>query len=176
LKALQPLDFDVEILHHQLKFAGCKWVFDHLDRWLATDPPDQRVFWTTGSPGVGKTALSAAICTRYREVAALHLCKSGHAQKGDPRRVVTSIVFQLVTQLPGYDALLAARDVEGLAQDDAPTAFDNLLVWPLARLAPPVRPMVILIDALDEASEGAPRASENGGSVNWRAAGERKPF
>jgi hypothetical protein len=151
LKDLQPLEFDADILRHLPKFTGRQWVFDAVRRWLKA-PPKQRVFWISGNPGVGKTALSAVLSSRYLEVAALHLCKFGHAQKSDPRRVVTSIVYQLTTQLPEYEARLAAMDVQRLTQDDARTMFDNLLVQPLTKLHPPKRPIVILIDALDEAT------------------------
>jgi WD40 repeat protein len=151
LKALHPLEFDADILGHVPKFIGRQWVFEAIREWLAA-PPLQRVFWICGSPGVGKTAISAILSSRYLEVAALHLCKFGHAQKSDPRRVVTSLAYQLTTQLPDYEARLAAMDVERLAMDDARTMFDNLLVQPLARINPPNRPIVILIDALDEAT------------------------
>lgn len=152
LKALQPLEFDADILRHLPKFTGRQWVFDAIDQWLAENPPKQRVFWISGGPGVGKTAISAVLSSRYLEVGALHLCKFGHAQKSDPRSVVTSVVYQLTTQLPEYEARLASMDVEKLAQDDARTMFDNLLVQPLAKLTPPKRSIVILIDALDEAT------------------------
>ena len=151
LKALQPLEFDADILHHLPKFIGRQWVFRAVEQWLK-DPARQRVFWISGGPGVGKTAISAVLSSRYPEVAAMHLCKFGHAQKSDPRRVVTSVVYQLSTQLHNYEERLAAMDMERLAQDDAPTLFDNLLVQPLAKLDPPNRPIAILIDALDEAT------------------------
>jgi len=151
LKALQPLEFDADILGHFAKFIGREWVFEAIRQWLDS-PPLQRVFWICGGPGVGKTALSAVLSSRYLEVAALHLCKFGHAQKSDPRRVVTSLAYQLTTQLPDYEASIAAMDVERLVLDDARTLFDNLLVQPLARINPPERAVVMLIDALDEAT------------------------
>ncbi|MEW8692312.1 MAG: hypothetical protein AB2535_14650 [Candidatus Thiodiazotropha endolucinida] len=151
IKALHPLEFDADILSHVPKFTGRQWVFDALQDWLALNNPDSRVFWICGGPGVGKTTLSAVLANRYSEVAALHLCKYGHAQKSDPRRVVTSIAYQLSTQLPEYETRLASLEVERMAQDDAPTLFDNLLVQPLSTLTKPDRAVVILIDALDEA-------------------------
>jgi hypothetical protein len=151
LKYLQPLELDADVLSHLPKFTGRRWAFEAIEHWLA-GPPKQRVFWIAGGPGVGKTALAAVLSSRCPEVAALHLCKFGHAQKSDPRRVVTSIVYQLATQLPDYQALLAAMDVEKLAGDDAGTMFDNLLVQPLSKLSSPNRPVIILIDALDEAT------------------------
>src|SRR5262249_20108782 len=72
LTHLQPLEFDADIPRHVPKFTGRHWVFDAIQRWLAP-PPKQRVFWITGGPGVGKTALSAVLSSRYLEVAALHL-------------------------------------------------------------------------------------------------------
>jgi WD40 repeat protein len=152
IRALQPLEFDAEILNHVSKFTGRRWVFDALKEWMDENPPRQRVFWITGSPGIGKTAISAVLSNIYPEVAALHLCKFGHAQKSDPRRVVTSIVYQLATQLTNYEARLAIMDIEKLVRDDARTMFDNLLVQPLTKLTPPPHPLIILIDALDEAT------------------------
>ena len=152
IRALQPLEFDADILSHVQRFVGRAWVFEAIQRWLEQDPPKQRVFWICGGPGVGKTTLSAVLSSQYLEVAALHLCKFGHAQKSDPRRVVSSVAYQLSTQLPEYEALLSTMDIERLAQDDARTMFDNLLVQPLAKLSEPDRPVIILIDALDEAS------------------------
>lgn len=151
LKYLRPLEFDTDILNHVEKFTGRQWVFNAIRQWL-DEPPEQRVFWICGGPGVGKTALSAILSSRYREVVALHLCKFGHAQKSDPRSVVTSIVYQLSTQLPDYEARLARMDLEVLTKDDATTMFDNLLVQPFSKLNTPDRAIVILIDALDEAT------------------------
>jgi hypothetical protein len=154
IDALRPLEFDAELLHHLLRFTGRQWVLDQVTAWLARDMPHQRVFWISGGPGVGKTALSAVLSDRLREVGALHLCKFGHNQKADPRAVVTSIAYQLSTQLPEYEARLSAIDLERLRRDNAATMFDNLIVQPLTGLNPPGRPIAILIDALDEATSG----------------------
>jgi tetratricopeptide (TPR) repeat protein len=156
LRVLQPLEFDADTLLHLPKFTGRNWVFAAIQQWLEHPrkdlAPKHRVFWISGGPGVGKTALSAVLSSRYLEVAALHLCKFGHTQKSDPRRVVMSIVYQLTTQLPEYEAQLGAMDIELLTKDDARTLFDNLLVQPLNKLSRPNRVIIILIDALDEAT------------------------
>lgn len=151
LKALQPLDFDADILFHLKSFVGRDWVFNKIDAWL-TQPDAQRVFWIAGAPGVGKTAICAWLSSRYIEIGAMHLCKFGHRQKGDPAKVVASLAYQLTTQLPEYEALLMAKDIGALALDDARTMFDNLIVQPLSKLSKPERPVALLIDALDEAT------------------------
>jgi hypothetical protein len=66
---LDPLPFDADITNHLRKFLGREWVFDRIDDWLAA-PDASRVFWITGSPGVGKTAIAAYLCTHLREVGA----------------------------------------------------------------------------------------------------------
>jgi len=152
LKTLQPLEFEADILRHLERFIGREWVFQAVDAWLAK-PQKQRVFWILGEAGVGKTALCARLICNYRQLAAVHLCKFGHAQKADPRRVVTSVAYQLTTQLPEYEDALAAKDLAALTADDARTMFDNLIVQPLVGISTPDRPIVILIDALDEATQ-----------------------
>lgn len=152
LKALNPLPFDADILKHLPGFTGRQWIFDAIDRWLAEKPPRQRVFLILGSPGVGKTALCAWLADRRLEIAALHLCAFEHQQKSDPRHVVTSLAYQLATQLPDYEARLAIQDLDAVPGWDAATRFDNLIVQPLARLSHPGRDVIILIDALNEST------------------------
>jgi hypothetical protein len=155
LKLLEPLPFDADIAQHLSRFVGRGWVFDTIDSWLA-DPKASRVFWITGKPGVGKTAIAAWLCYHRCEIAAFHLCRYGHTQKADPRRAVLSVAYQLSSQLPDYQARLNALDLKSLvAESNAPTLFDSLIVQPLSGNFPrPERSIVILIDALDEATEG----------------------
>jgi hypothetical protein len=153
MRHLAPLEFDADVLQHLRGFVGRQWVFNAISTWLE-DPGHSRVFWLLGAPGVGKTAISAKLSAEYREIAGIHLCKYGHSQKGNPRRVVTSLAYQLATQLPAYQEVLAVMDLARVVSDDAATIFDNLLVHPLNRITQPDRRVTLLIDALDEASEG----------------------
>jgi hypothetical protein len=156
LRLLDPPPFDADIMLHLARFTGRQWVFNRIDAWLA-DPHASRVFWITGLPGSGKTALASWLCYHCREVVAFHLCRHGHVQKSDPRRCVLSIAYQLSTQLPDYQARLSALNLEQIIpESNAQTLFDNLIVQPLSKNFPkPDREVVALIDALDEATEGA---------------------
>jgi|SRR5271166_3554726 len=129
LQRLQPLPFDGDIQQHLARFTGRQWVFDRLDRWLR-DSRVSRVFWITGKPGVGKTALAAWLCSHRREVGAFHLCRHGHAQKSDPHRAILSIAYRLSSQLPDYQERLNGLDLERIAGDNVETLFDNLIVQP----------------------------------------------
>jgi len=173
-RILEPLPFDADITQHLHRFTGRQWVFDRIGAWLA-DPKASRVFWITGSPGVGKTALASWLCYHSREVAAFHLCRYGHVQKSDPRRCVRSVAYQLGTQLPDYAARLNALNLESIiAESNARTLFDALIVQPLSGSLPrPDRTIVILIDALDEATQDGQNelaafiASEFGKTPAW---------
>jgi WD40 repeat protein len=155
LSVCQPLPFDADISFHLTRFTGRQWVFDRIDRWL-TEEDASRIFWITGSPGIGKTAIASWLCHHRSEVVAFHLCRHGHAQKSDPRRCVLSIAYQLASQLPEYAARLTGLNLEEVvAESGARTLFDSLIVQPLSGGFPaPDRTHVILIDALDEATHG----------------------
>lgn len=155
LRLLSPLSFDADISQNLEHFAGREWIFKKIEKWMA-DPDAQRIFWITGKPGMGKTAIAAYLCSESREVAAFHLCSHGHRQKADPRKAVLSIAYQLSTQLYEYQERLNSLDLESIVpESDAGALFDDLIVQPLSKNFPrPDRTIIILIDGLDEASEG----------------------
>ncbi|HUL61708.1 MAG TPA: toll/interleukin-1 receptor domain-containing protein, partial [Methanocella sp.] len=154
INALKPLAFEVELRRNLDRFTGRDWVFAAIDRWLA-DGDACRIFWITGGPGTGKTAIAAWLCTHRPEIVAFHFCRYDNVQKRDARRAITSIAYQLSTQLPDYEERLRRVGLEGIDGLDARTLFDHLIAQPLAANYPdPGRPVVVLIDALDEATVG----------------------
>jgi len=150
---LQPLPFDAEILPHVAHFSGRRSMLNKVEAWLA-DPAAPRMFWITGIPGVGKTAVASWLCHHHPQVAAFHLCSRGHSQKADPRRSVLSLAFQLASQLPDYQARLNSLNLEQLTgETDARTIFDLLISQPLSGAFPgPARDLVVVVDGLDEAT------------------------
>jgi WD40 repeat protein len=156
---LDPLPFEAEINEHLARFVGRDWIFKKVDAWLA-DANAEKIFWITGPPGAGKTALAARLASSRLEIAAIHFCRAGHTQKSDPRRCVLSIAYQLATQLPDYESRLNALPLQAIiAESDAQTLFDRLVVQPLAgNFSDPKRTLVVLIDALDEATQSGRNA------------------
>jgi tetratricopeptide (TPR) repeat protein len=154
LKLLEPLPFDVDIQKHLERFTGRQWIFNKVDKWLA-DKDGSRIFWIVGAPGVGKTAIASWLAFNKKEVAAFHLCSYGNAQRSDPRRAVLSIAYQLSTQLPDYQSRLNHINLEKIMHESNVKAlFDSLIVQPLSGNFPePQNVVVILIDALDEATK-----------------------
>jgi sugar lactone lactonase YvrE len=153
LSKLEPIDFKAEIEKHMKNFFGREWIFDTVKEWLYGDP-ESRVFFLTGKPGVGKTAISSVLCRRFPEVKAYHLVKFGDTRKSDAIECVLSLAYQLSTQISVYADKLLKINFEGIREKSPITVFDELIVQPLFDLKPPSTPVLIVIDALDEAKKG----------------------
>ena len=108
LRLLEPLPFDADIAQHLDRFIGRKWVFQRIEDWL--DKPDASgVFWITGKPGVGKTAVSAWLCYHHRGIAAFHLCRDGHNQKADCQKYNVNVRDQRGDEKVPDTVLLAMK-------------------------------------------------------------------
>ncbi len=155
VRQLRPLEFRSETAFHLPRFTGREWVRQAVRDWI--DAPDQsNVFWITGEPGTGKTALSVWLCDNIPEISAIHLCNQNDNVKSDPLRIIRSVAYQLSTQLPGYLDRLKQLAIEDILSDSPNGAalFDQLILEPLASDGQPGDGVVIiLIDALDEVSK-----------------------
>jgi WD40 repeat protein len=152
LNYLDPLPYEADVAQHLLRFTGRDWVNRELNRWLSDTT--RRVFWITGEAGVGKSALAAWLSAHRPEIAAFHACRFGNSDRVNPRRAFASIAYQLSTQLPDYQQRLNASNLDILRGEvNAGAVFDRLFIGPLGSSLPnPKRSVVILIDALDEAT------------------------
>lgn len=151
--ALSPLDFSADIRFHQAWFTGRRWVFKEVENWLRSESGD-RMFWISGPPGIGKSAISVKLIQSCPNIAAFHLCIRGHSEKSSPKRLICTLAYQLSTQLPEYRERLLSLDIpRELERCNDRALFDVLVVQPLTHdVIVPSQPIVILIDALDEAS------------------------
>ncbi len=152
IRLLKPLSFEEEIGRHIARFHGRDWLFEEIDKWLYGDP-ESRVFWLTGKPGVGKTAIAARLCHTRREILAYHLCKATDDDKSNPARAVLSIAYQIAQHLPEYERALQSLELETEWVKNALTLFHNLILRPLRTSSPqPDGPRIVIIDAIDEAT------------------------
>lgn len=154
VQRLKPLALPAMAAGASARFIGRDWLFQAIDDWLAK-PDGPRVFWITGAPGVGKTALATQLCAQLRAIAGQHFCTSGDDRRTDARRCAMSLAYQLCTQLPELRDRLVRSDLDRLLEWSPRTVISTLLCEPLGDGFPdPLRPVVLLIDGLDEASSG----------------------
>ncbi len=154
-------------------FTGREWVFAEIDRWLA-DPNGPRFFIITGEPGIGKTAIAARL-TQIRNLDAFHFCIARQADTIDPLNFACFLSHRLtriddfaqnlleeqgihlevrVDVRENYGQIIGVQ-IETLVVEapSATIAFNRAVLDPLRRLYANGfdRPLLILVDALDEA-------------------------
>lgn len=178
LTRLSEIDFSPEIARLTKDFVGRQWVFDDFDDWLKK--AEGRFFILTGEPGVGKSAIAAALIRRYgthQELAAFHFCMANRIGTVEPDNVLLSIAAQLIQFFPDYaealvntikplhlsveveinietikDSVVQGVVIENLHTQHPKKSFDIILRQTLSALPnPPKKPVFILIDSLDEA-------------------------
>ena len=166
-RILQPVSFTSEIVRHVPGFTGRQWVFDAYQDWLEHQPAS-RLFWVQAGPGVGKTALAAVLANNHPSaIVSAWFCRSDSIERRDTRRAIMTIALQLAARWPDYRTrLLHAVGVSSTAPEaaqlqareelnklNAADLFHHLVKQPMAGLIWRENKLVILIDALDEATD-----------------------
>ena len=170
-RILQPVSFTSEIVRHVPGFTGRQWVFDAYQDWLEHQPAS-RLFWVQAGPGVGKTALAAVLANNHPSaIVSAWFCRSDSIERRDTRRAIMTIALQLAARWPDYRTrLLHAVGVSSTAPEsaqlqareelnklNAADLFHRLVKQPMAGLIWRENKLVILIDALDEATDAEGR-------------------
>jgi hypothetical protein len=172
---LIAIPFDSEIAKLTELFTGREWVFEEIDTWL--NDKDERFFVLTGEPGVGKSAIAARLTQSHQNIAAYHFCIAGESGTIQPNGVLLSLAAQLVEYFPDYaetlanivkplrlsvkaeinaqtikDSVVRGVVIENLYTQSPQETLDIVLRRSLANLPnPPEKPVLILVDSLDEA-------------------------
>ena len=165
-QVLSPASFDSRITQHIPSFIGRQWVFDAYRSWL--DNPDSRVFWIKAGPGVGKSAIAANLAARERSaIVANWFCDAKSAELRDPHHALRSLAFQLALRWEDYRVRLlrqlqiSANATSEMLQEarkqlgtlNTQDLFSLLLTEPLNGLIWREHKLVIVVDALDEATD-----------------------
>ena len=149
---LRPIDCTGDIIDRVQSFTGRTWLLDEIEAWRTGDP-DKRMFWLTGGPGQGKSAVAAMLAHRSKlHVVAAQFCRFDRPERRDPAMVIRSIAFQLATRLPDYRKHLHDKPEMGeLDRKNARELFDYLLADPLRySVGGRPEPELVILDALDE--------------------------
>jgi tetratricopeptide (TPR) repeat protein len=155
---LKPLSHYAEIARHIPTFTGREWIFERYAHWLSGSE-ESKVLRIEGGPGMGKSAIAARLAHSSKNtVIAMHLCRHNQGETRDPRRMVLSLAYQLATRLPDYRArLLRSPILDEVEKHDAPSLWSELIAEPLHGQIERQR-LAIVIDGLDEATEGGDNA------------------
>lgn len=151
LKArLNPLDNDVFSSSFRRDFFGREKLSEYYDNWYKSE---SRLLWLVGNAGVGKTAFIANLTGKREEVSAVHFCRYNDNERANPKRAIMSIAYYLTTQVDEYKKqVLQLQDLTSLTEKSTSRLFEYLIVEPLSKVESCHNPIVIVIDALDEAT------------------------
>jgi WD40 repeat protein len=152
---LEPWDFAPFLLEKRNHFTGRKWLFRDLNEWRRNEAPPALLI--TGEPGIGKSAIVAALVHENPEgqVLAYHCCRADTPATLDPARFVRSLAGMLAARLEGYSTMLEDPGIQGAlerADSDPASAFEAAILSPLHSVPKTAgHRRYLLVDALDEA-------------------------
>ena len=134
--------------------AGTReWAFAEVEHWL-DDPNGPQLFWLMGGGGTGKSVISAVLLGRFfSRAAAWHFCRHDNKEQSSSLSLLHSVAAMLCCTVRGYaKALEGVKDLDNaLLSTDTRAVFEALIASPLAQVEnKPNKPMLVLIDALDE--------------------------
>jgi len=163
-KILKPMKFERKTLTVLENFTGRGWVLNNIKDWLE-DTNGQKVYRISGGPGAGKSAIAAWLVQELpQNIKAVHFCDRDNADKSNVNRIIKSIACQLAFVLEDYGELLKEKVFEDYNKENRyqdPSLqprilFEELITDLLVQLKQKENdfkrePIVLLIDALDEA-------------------------
>ena len=129
-------------------------------QWAISDP--KRIFWLAGMAGTGKTSIALTLCRMLRSESAVFFgggffCSrsSGTIAQTDVRRILPTLARLLAGSSPEFAAALAVElgKADRIATKPVREQIGPFLRQPLSALAPSSRPIVFVIDALDEIAD-----------------------
>lgn len=152
MQGLEPADFSK--LWHEKASAHLmgtrEWAFSEILAWLE-DLDAPQLFWLMGGGGTGKSVLTAALLGRTIDrVVAWHFCRHDNPAQSAPASLLRSLAAMLAHRLPGYKEALEALPVPAKEVTDPKELFAALFKTPLQTVPTPEKPLLLILDALDE--------------------------
>ncbi|KAL2850538.1 hypothetical protein BJX68DRAFT_255215 [Aspergillus pseudodeflectus] len=123
--------------------------------WGLSADTKQSIFWLNGAAGTGKSTIARTVARGFKDrkmLGASFFFKRGEADRSNAKKLLTTIVHQLMYHLPGIIPQVKEEiEKEADIPTNLPDQFNRLFLEPLKTLASSsYKPIVIVIDALDE--------------------------
>ncbi len=159
LKKLAKIDSLKDIKHHAKRYVeGTRLlIFSKVQSWFDDTSSPNRVMVISGTPGMGKSVVSAAMCEKMLQAGRLagsHFCQHDRARHRNPKVMLQSLASHLADFLPDYKKALVEKLSRNLGLEindmEVMDLFELLLEEPLASLNDPGVTYLLVIDGLDE--------------------------
>ena len=110
-------------------------------------------YWIYGLPGIGKTSLAHSICTSLDDqerLAGAFFCRRDDPELSEHTNILPTLIHKLATILPPFRSIVAERLRKN--PNVTPESMKPTLFVDFVRQLPDLseRPLVLVIDALDE--------------------------
>ncbi|KAJ3124884.1 POC1 centriolar protein A [Nowakowskiella sp. JEL0407] len=163
-KWLQPVSMDDENDQLQKDYAaGTRlWLIAEVRFWIET--PSSRVLWLNGGAGVGKSMMSYLVSTKIPPnwFGAIFYCRHNDSNKNKAVNVLKTIAYELSKKCPEYYDFLVKLQFEdnelqkdgkdSILDSSVSAVYQSLLIDGLKAITTK-KPLVIVIDALDECGQ-----------------------
>jgi hypothetical protein len=130
--------------------------------WIEDPSRTSRILWFHGPAGAGKTAIAQTLCKRCAAnewlAGSFFFSRIVALARNDPSRLFPTIAYQLSHAIPAVAEIIyevVARDPSLVSKSKAlKIQLQKLIVEPMQRVLDlPDKPVVIIIDGLDECEE-----------------------
>lgn len=165
-----PLDigkpiFTEYFIRANTEFIGREWLFKNLTNFLEQESSVSKGVLLLAAPGFGKSAFIAnLVCSKlssysiHHQILGYHMCIHSHKNTQDPAMFVQNMAVLISSRVPEYrDHILRDKALQKSLKDecrsDPISGFNNGILYPLLDLNLRfMKPMYIVVDALDECS------------------------
>ncbi|KAJ7734968.1 hypothetical protein B0H14DRAFT_2408663 [Mycena olivaceomarginata] len=129
-------------------------MLDDLWTWSSTNDIGSRVLWLHGPAGAGKSAVAQSFCQRLqsdKRLGGAFFFKRGHPSRGNARKLIPTIAYQLALLLPDLKSNISQRmeDDPSVIDRDLSEQLRELIIQPCQRNISGGN-LAIVIDGLDE--------------------------
>ncbi|KAJ7127619.1 WD40-repeat-containing domain protein [Mycena epipterygia] len=164
LKQLKPVDMSATLRPLCLKGTRRKMLQD-ITEWVNDPAASSNVVWLSGVAGSGKSTISTTASESLRasnQLGAFLFFDRNDSSRSDPGSVIRTIAYKLGLSNPPVGSIISGVIHRDPAVVDAPirTQFKTLLLDPLTSVEQHIpRPILIVLDALDECGDPRSRAA-----------------